>query len=83
MLMGYSGLSCSNDAFFNLKHTTCYMWYGVVMNILIKYSIVYGVGRIRNSGPLLVGRGNESRYLVFWPLKILTGLRDRARGLVA
>jgi len=29
------------------------------------------------------GKWNGSRHLVFWSLGTLTGLRDRARGLVA
>ena len=37
----------------------------------------------RNSCFLSVESGNESRHLVFWSLETLTGLRDRARGLVA
>ena len=33
---------------------------------------------------VFIGRKwNESRHLVFWLLGILTGLRDRVRGLVA
>jgi len=31
MLMGYSGLSSSNDAFFNLKQRTYHTWCGAVL----------------------------------------------------
>jgi hypothetical protein len=40
-------------------------------------------GETRNSLSLSSERWCGSRHLVFWSLGTLTGLRDRARGLVA
>jgi hypothetical protein len=40
-------------------------------------------GETRNSLSLSSEKWCGSRHLVFWSLETLTGLRDRARGLVA
>jgi len=41
------------------------------------------INKIRNFYHLSVEKENRSRHLVFWSLRTLIGLRDRARGLVA
>jgi hypothetical protein len=47
---------------------------GVVVNIFLDQEWS-GIERTRNSCPLLVERGNESRHLVFWSLETQTGLK--------
>jgi hypothetical protein len=48
------------------------------------YGYIYGkYGETRNSLSLINEKWCGSRHLVFWSLGTLTGLRDRARGLVA
>jgi hypothetical protein len=57
---------------------------GIAMNAsTLWYLSNQEMGKTRISYLLSVERGNESRCLVFWSLGTLTGLIDRAQGLIA
>jgi len=54
------------------------------INVNVMGGYIFGqCGETRNSLSLSSEKRCGSRHLVFWSLGTLTGLRDRARGLVA
>ena len=57
--------------------------YVSVMGVMWGYIYLVIVGRQGIRCLLAVKKWCGSRHLVFWSLGTLTGLRDRARGLVA
>jgi hypothetical protein len=54
-----------------LRRTSSLTWY-------MEYPYVWcgEIDKTKNSYPLLVERGNDSRHLIFWSLETLTDFRD-------